>query len=97
MALHLAHCLKLFLLIVWTQFSFSAPLPDSYTEQSPQIDLNFDQRPSTIIYSPDQNSVVYVPEANGSYFKFRSSLRQNREKTVNLFSRIFSMSFDSKG
>ena len=56
----------------------SAPLPDVYTEQTPQIDLNFDQRPSMIFYSPDQNSVAYVPVSNGSYFKFRSALMQSQ-------------------
>ena len=77
MALIFARWLKLFLLIIWAQMLSSAPLPDSYTEQTPQIDLNFDQRPSMIFYSPDQNSVVYVPVSNGSYFKFRSSLMQS--------------------
>ena len=78
MALKFMPWLKLFLLMAWAQMFSPAPLPDSYTEQNPQIDLNFDQRPSMIFYSPDQNSVAYVPVTNGSYFRFRSSLMQGQ-------------------
>jgi len=78
MTLSASQFIQLIFVMLWTQMFNSAPLPNSYTEQNPQIDSNFNQRPAKIIFSPDQNSMVYIPVENGTYFTFRSSLMQSQ-------------------